>query len=102
MRVLDDRLMNFNVRHCDPTLPRKRFSAGASTIAMFNASEFCPLVWQTMVVVGADPTDESILTHENKKKVVKCFYKLLALRNSLTKKIMTENDINKLSREITR
>ena len=51
MGTLDNRLMAFNTRHADVEMPRYRFSSGASTVAMFQADEFFPLLIQITIVL---------------------------------------------------
>ena len=87
--------MLFNVRHADESMPRKRFAAGASTVAMFRASEYCPLLWQTMVLLGVFP-DEGIISNGWKLKIVNCFGLILKLRSMLTKVTQTVESLNEL------
>ena len=96
MRVLDNRLMAFNVRHADTTMPGKRFAAGASTVAMFKAEEYYPLLWQTLVVLGVFPADEEIVSAEWKLKIAPCFGLILKLRSMLTKVTHTVESLNEL------
>lgn len=95
LRVLDYRLMSIAIRHADDTMPRIRFSNGASSIALFKASEYAPLMWQVMVVLGVG-NDEAILDVVQKKKVVKCFGLLLRLRGFISKKVHTSESLREL------
>ncbi len=69
MRVLDDRLMQFNIRHADPAMPRVRFASGASNLSKMNASKYAPLLWQMIVVLGCS-RDEAIVSFGWKNKIV--------------------------------
>lgn len=92
-RIMDSRLMAFNVRHCDNTMPRKRFTSGASEIVGFRAVEFAPLMWQLMVIMGTGTDGSLLYVLEKKRSVVKLLYTLMMLRTSLWKTSHSEADL---------
>lgn len=99
LRLLDNRLMNFNTRHADVDMPREAFSNGASSIANMRAAEFMPLLWQVMIVIGVG-SEELLLHRPEKAKVVSTMYHLLKLRAQLWKPEMTTMDIRALTESI--
>ena len=92
LRLLDNRLMQFNIRHADVAEPRVGFSNGASSIANMRASEFSPLIWQMMVVLGVGD-EELLLDKEPKRRVVDTMCSLLKLRTQLWRPEITEVDV---------
>ena len=101
MRVLDDRLMKFDIRHADAAMPRVRFASGASNLSKLNASEYAPLLWQMIVVLGCS-TDEAIVSFGWKNKIVDCFFQLLKLRVVLCAKEHTDESIEEAQALIPR
>ena len=89
LRLLDNRLMKFNIRHADVDKPRIGFSNGASSIANMRASEFAPLIWQMMIVLGVGD-EELLLDQGAKHRVVDTMYELLNLRTMLWRPEITE------------
>lgn len=92
LRLLDNRLMKFNIRHADVDQPRIGFSNGASSIANMRAAEFMPLIWQVMVVLGVGD-EELLLDRDSKTKVVDAMFHLLKLRSRLWKPEITTLDL---------
>ena len=93
LRLLDNRLMKFNIRHADVDKPRIAFSNGASSIANMRAAEFVPLIWQMMVVLGVGD-EELLLDQGPKQRVVDTMCALLKLRTQLWKPELTHLDVN--------
>ena len=92
LRLLDNRLMQFNIRHADVDKPRIGFSNGASSIANMRAAEFAPLIWQMMVVLGVGD-EELLLDKDSKLRVVDTMCSLLKLRTMLWRPEITEVDV---------
>lgn len=92
MRIMDQRLICFNVRHCDGDMPRVGFSNGASEITNFRASEFEPLMWQMLIVLGVG-TDAALLSIPVKREVVAAVFELLLLRAMIWKPAISELDM---------
>lgn len=93
MRILDSRLLAFNIRHCDSDMPRKRFTSGASEFVGFRASEFPPLIWEMLIVLGTG-NDTSLLGPPTKKReVVSTLYALMMLRSLLWRDEHAEADL---------
>ena len=84
--------MQFNVRHCDHSIPRIRFSNGASDITFFRASEFEPLLWQMMIVLGIG-NEEVLLETARRRQVIQAVYGILMVRAELWKTEIEEGDL---------
>ena len=92
MRILDQRLISFNIRHCDVDMPRLGFKNGASEITCFTAAEFEPLMWHILVVLGVGQ-DSTLLQVPKKREVVGAVLELLLLRAQLWRPNISELQI---------